>query len=42
MFEFLADRQQPGAVIRARDDPVTTELAAEDRDMGFGNPGTSW
>ena len=38
MVELLTNRQQPGAVIRARDDPVTTELTAEDLDLGFEEP----
>ena len=35
MVEFLADGQRAGAVVRAWDDPVSPELAAEDLDLGF-------
>jgi hypothetical protein len=35
VVEFLADRQQPGAVVRAPDDRVAAQLTAEDFDLGF-------
>ena len=35
MVEFLADCQQPGAILRAGYDPVAAELAAEYLDLGF-------
>ena len=38
VVELLADRQQPGAVIRARNDPVAGPLAAENLDLGFEEP----
>jgi hypothetical protein len=34
VVELLADRQQPSAVVRARDGPVAAELAAEKLDLG--------
>ena len=35
MVEFLADCQEPGAVVRVGHDSVATDLAAEDLDLGF-------
>ncbi len=35
VVELLVNRQQPGAVVRARDDPVAAQLATEDLDLGF-------
>jgi len=35
MVELLADRQQAGAVVRARGDTVAAQLATEDLDLGF-------
>jgi len=33
MVELLPDHPQPGAVIRARDDAVAAQLAAQDLDL---------
>jgi hypothetical protein len=38
VVELLTDRQQPGAVVRAWNDPVTAQLAAEDLDLGLEEP----
>ncbi len=35
VIELLTDRQQPGAVLRAGDNPVAAQLAAEDLDLSF-------
>ena len=35
VVEFLADGKQPGAVVRARDNPVAAQLATEDLNLGF-------
>ena len=35
MVQLLANRQQPGAAVRTRDDPMAAELAAEDLDLTF-------
>ena len=36
--ELLANREQPGTVVRARDDPVAAQLAAQDLDLGSEEP----
>lgn len=38
MAELLADCQQASTVVRAWNDPVAAELAAEDLDLGFEKP----
>ena len=38
MVEFLADGEQPGAVVRAWDDPVAAQLTAEDLDLSLEEP----
>jgi hypothetical protein len=35
VLQLLPDRQQPGAIVQVRDDPVAAELAAKDFDLGF-------
>jgi hypothetical protein len=35
MGELLTDGRQPGAIVRAGDDSVATELAAKDFDLGL-------
>jgi hypothetical protein len=38
VVEPLADREQPGAVVRAPNDAVAAQLAAQDLDLGFQEP----
>ncbi len=38
VVELSADRQQAGAIIRARNNTVATELAAEYIDLGLDEP----
>ena len=40
VIEFLADGQQSGAIVRARDDSVAAELAPEYVDLGFKEANT--
>jgi hypothetical protein len=41
VIEFAADGQQPGTVVRAGDDAIAAQLAAEDLDLCLEEPDAS-